>query len=755
MPEFERLDSRTDVTVVGGGLAGICAAIAAARAGQSVALVQNRPVLGGNSSSEVRVWVCGATAHGAQSYARETGIMGELWLENQFRNPEGNPYYWDLTLLEAVRAEPNIQLWLNTDVREVEVSAGSTDGGTSISSVTGWQQGSEKIVTFTSPVFLDCSGDGIVGFLAGADHRLGREPFSTYQEPWAPEVPDNNTLGSTILFYSKDIGEPSKFVPPSFAVDITKTSIPEYRVIDSRAKGCAYWWIEWGGELDVVADNERIRDELQGVVYGIWDHIKNSGEFSDVENLTLEWIGSVPGKREYRRFLGDHVLTQHDVLEQTKFEDPVTFGGWSIDLHPAGGVYATEHGSNHWFSPGTYDVPLRSLYSRNVENLWMAGRNISASHVAFGTTRVMATCGALGEAAGLAAATAHEHGLTPRELATSEFALMRHAMVRNDTSTIGLAHDDPADLARTARVSASSTLTLPSVTPSGETVAFEHDIALVLPAAPGLGRIELLLDAAEDLTLRYEIRDLSDPRNYQPNEELSSGEVNVSAGDKQWVAIDADVADAEPRNVAIVLHADARVRLWTGEAILPGLLVLQRRDLNPDDAWTEHFREWKPILEAEGLALRFVDPTEAFAPELVIGPYARPYGGPQMWVSAGQGTDPTPQLLLEWDNPVTVEELQVVLDDDVRIDLINLHHHRTPDEVLPTLLKDYDLQVRTDGQWQNVAEVRDNRHRHQRHWLTEPATIDAVRVQCLATNGAESSHVVAVRAYEAGSAGRR
>ena len=119
-------------------------------------------------------------------------------------------------------------------------------------------------------------------------------------------------------------------------------------------------------------------------VTGMWDHIKNSGEF-DAENLTLEWVGAVPGKREYRRFVGEHVLTQQDVLEQTEFEDHIGFGGWSIDLHPSGGVYATEPGSKHWHPDGTYHLPLRMLFSKNVTNMWMAGRNISASHVAFGS----------------------------------------------------------------------------------------------------------------------------------------------------------------------------------------------------------------------------------------------------------------------------------------------------------------------------------------------------------------------------------
>src|SRR5699024_889648 len=387
-----------DIMIVGGGLAGVCAAIAAARQGRRVALAQNRPVLGGNSSSEVRVWVCGATAHGIHMFARETGIMGELCVENQYRNPDGNPYYWDLLLLEKVRAEENIELFLNTDITEVDAEDGP--GGREIRAVTGWMSGSERRLRFEADAFIDCSGDGLVGHLAGAESRRGSEPRSEFDESWAPEHPGEDMLGSTILFYTKDVGHPQRFVPPPFAVDITATSIPANRVIRQEMNGCDYWWIEWGGDLDVVRDNERIRDELQAVCYGIWDYIKNSGLY-DAETLSLEWIGAVPGKREYRRFVGDRVLTQHDVLGQTEFADRVAFGGWSIDLHPVGGVYASERGSRHWHPDGNYHIPLRCLYSRDVANLWMAGRDISASHVAFGSTRVMATCAILGEAAGI------------------------------------------------------------------------------------------------------------------------------------------------------------------------------------------------------------------------------------------------------------------------------------------------------------------------------------------------------------------
>ncbi|NGN64231.1 FAD-dependent oxidoreductase, partial [Streptomyces sp. A7024] len=713
---MQHLDIHTDLTVVGGGLAGICAAIAAARQGSTVALVHNRPVLGGNSSSEVRVWVCGATAHGVQHFARETGVMGELFVENQYRNPAGNPYYWDLVLLEAVRAEPRIQLFLNTDVRTVDAADGR------INSVTGWQMGSEKDITFHSPAFADCSGDGLVGLLAGADFRTGREPRSLYGESWAPVVPDGNTLGSTILFYTKDAGEPVRFVPPSFARDITETAIPDRRIIRTDHNGCAYWWIEWGGELDVVDDNERIRDELQAVVYGIWDYIKNSGRF-DADHLTLEWIGSVPGKREYRRFLGDHVLTQHDVLGQTDFDDRVAFGGWSIDLHPPGGVYATEHGSKHWHPNGNYHIPLRSLYSRNITNLWMAGRNISASHVAFGTTRVMATCAVLGEAVGIASAVATRHGLTPRELARERFELMRSALRRADASVLGVVDDDPANLALQATVRASSALSRPTAEVSSGTLPLTTDIAMVVPADPALHDLELLVDAAAATSLTVELHDPLKPQNYLPLALIASRSVQVAAGEKRWLRIPLDWRPERPANAVVVLRANPAISLHTADSAPPGVIFFAHRDPAPDEQWTEQFRSWKHILPRSGLCLRLGE-TAAYAPGKVIGGYARPYGGPQLWASDDLAWDPEPWIELTWPATVDIAEIVVILDDDVEEDLINLHHHRTPYDILPTLLRDYTLQVRNgDAPWHTVATVHANRRRTVRHRLPEPTPL--------------------------------
>ncbi len=377
-----------DLVVVGGGLAGMCCAITAARAGLRVALIQDRPVLGGNASSEVRLWVLGATSHMGNNnrWAREGGVIDEILVENLYRNPEGNPLILDTILLEKVVDEPNITLLLNTSIFDL-----AKDGPDTIRAVRGFCSQNSTLYHIEAPLFCDASGDGIVGFLAGAAFRIGAELRDELGEPMAPSEPRHELLGHSIYFYTRDTGRPVRFVPPSYALkDITR--IPRYRQFNARDHGCQLWWIEWGGRLDTVHATETIKWELWKVVYGVWDHIKNSGRFPDAENLTLEWVGQIPGKRESRRFEGDHLLTQHDIVERRHQDDAVSYGGWAIDLHPADGVYSDQPSCAQWHAKGVYPIPYRCHYSRNIANLFLAGRNISASHIAFGSTRVMATC---------------------------------------------------------------------------------------------------------------------------------------------------------------------------------------------------------------------------------------------------------------------------------------------------------------------------------------------------------------------------
>lgn len=746
---------KTDIVVVGGGLAGVCAAVAAARLGQTVALVQNRPVLGGNSSSEVRVWVCGATGHGVNRYARETGIMGELFVENQYRNMEGNPYYWDLVVLETVRAEPNIQLFLNTDVHEVEADGPEDDR--SISAVIGWMMGSERRIRFEGGVVLDCTGDGLVGFLAGAKYRIGREAKAEFNEDWAPEIADDITLGSTILFYSKDAGRPIKYVPPSFAKDITQTSIPVRRVIRSGDSGCHYWWIEWGGELDTVNENERIRDELWSVIYGIWDYIKNSGQF-DADNMTLEWVGSLPGKREYRRFIGDYMLNQNDVVAQRPFDDRVAFGGWSIDLHPPQGMYAAESGSKHFHADGNYSIPFRSLYSANVSNLLFAGRNISASHVAFGTTRVMATCAVIGEAAGTGAALCAQKGVTPRALQAEHMGELQQTLLRQDASVIGLRNADPQDLARTASVEASSTLTLAHWPLCGTgSAAYAHTlekpVGILVPVDPRLDGVELLVDAEEETELVVEVWETGRAENYIPHRFVSRHSCRVARGGQQWAAVDLSGSPIPPVpcNVFLVVRENPQLRLRSGDGLIFGLLGFDYHGALPFEelpADSQRVTLWRMgPYNRKAMCVRLSPGTQAYAADKTVDGYVRPYGGPHLWMSEAVREGREEWLRLEWPSAVGVREIHLTFNDDVNEDLINLHHHTTPFSIMPELVKDCRIEVLTDGGWTVLERLQDNRKRKRIVVLPAVVAASALRVVVESTNGSPFAQVIEVRVY--------
>ncbi|MGQ9729771.1 MAG: FAD-dependent oxidoreductase [Candidatus Zipacnadales bacterium] len=448
-----------DVVVVGGGLAGVCAAIAAARHGARTALIQDRPVLGGNSSSEIRMHVCGADYSGNRPNTRETGILEELRLENVARNPQRCAEMWDLILWEACQAEPQLDLFLNCQIVEVTSTAGQplASGQTGqpgkITRLGGVQVSTEKRLEFVGRYVIDCTGDGRVGYLAGAEYRTGREAKSEYGEPWAPEQADEWKLGSSLLFTARDFGKPMPFERPPWAhLFRTDADLP-HRPHGATEYG--YWWIEWGGHLDTTADNEQIRDELLKYLFGVWDHIKNQGDHG-AENYALTWFGWVPGKRESRRLIGDYVLRQQDCVEARRFEDTVAYGGWPIDIHAYGGIENSAPPARFDHLEDIYTIPFRMLYSRNIDNLLMAGRDASATHLAHGSTRVMATCAVMGQAAGTAAAMCAEKNCSPRELGKNYLTELQLRLNRDDCYLPGIQIADPDDLAQKASLTASS-----------------------------------------------------------------------------------------------------------------------------------------------------------------------------------------------------------------------------------------------------------------------------------------------------------
>ena len=392
---------QVDFCVVGGGLAGMCAAIAAARHGARVLLMQDRPVLGGNASSEIRMWVCGA--HGESN--RETGLIEEFILENRYRNPTRNYSIWDSVLYEKVRFEPNIALLLNCSCNALEID------GNRIHSLRGWQLTTETWHTVAAMLFADCSGDSILAPLSGASYRLGREARAEFGEDIEPEVADAQTMGMSCLIQARETGRPQPYIPPAWAhVYESDDDLPHrgHEILKTN-----FWWIELGGEQDAIHDTEAIRDELLKVAFGVWDHIKNRGDHG-AENWALDWVGFLPGKRESRRYVGDHILTQRDVRAEGRFHDLVAYGGWTMDDHHPGGMVWRGEPTVFHPAPSPFGIPYRCLYSRDVANLFCAGRNISASHAALSATRVMATCATLGQAAGTAAAIAVREGCMPR-----------------------------------------------------------------------------------------------------------------------------------------------------------------------------------------------------------------------------------------------------------------------------------------------------------------------------------------------------
>ena len=450
-----------DVLVAGGGPAGVPAALAAARNGARVVLVQDRPVLGGNASSEIRMHIVGADQHGARGRdgalkceTREGGIMEEIRLETCVRNPQRCAPMLDLVLYEMVRAEPNITLLLNTSV--VAATTQEAEGSRRITKAIAERPSTEDRFVISAKVFIDCTGDGRLGAEAGAAYRHGREARAEFDEQYAPEEADAYTLGNSLLFTARDYGRPMPFVAPPWARRFKESDF-KLRPISDLDYG--FWWFEWGGKLNTIKDNEPIRDELLAILMGAWDYVKNSGKFASAQNWALDWFGFVPGKRESRRFIGQYVLREQDLVESRAFEDAIAYGGWKIDIHPPEGVDDPNIPPYTPFNvPYVYDIPLRACVARDIENLMFAGRNISATHVALASTRVMATCAVMGQGVGTAAAYAVKHDLAPAKLAGSASAMgaIQQQLMRDDCWLVGRLNADPRDLARGASVSASS-----------------------------------------------------------------------------------------------------------------------------------------------------------------------------------------------------------------------------------------------------------------------------------------------------------
>ncbi len=732
----------TDLVVIGGGLSGVCAAIAASRHGIRTVLLQDRPVLGGNASSEVRLWVLGATSHMGNNnrWSREGGILNEILEENLYRNRQGNALLFDTILLEKCLAEKNLTLLLNTAAFEVE-----KNDPDSIAAVHAFCPQNSTRYLLRAPLFCDASGDGLVAFMAGAAFRMGAESREEFGEGFAPDAEYGQLLGHSMYFSTKDVGVPVKFVPPSWALmDITK--IPRYRQFNTNMQGCNFWWIEYGGRLDTVHQTEEIKWELWKVVYGVWNHIKNSGEFPEAETMTLEWVGHIPGKRESRRFEGDFIIRQQDLVEQRPFEDVVAHGGWAVDLHPADGIYSEKSGCTQWHSKGVYGIPWRCYYSRNIRNLMLAGRIISATHVAFGSTRVMATCAAGGQAVGTAAALCIEKNLLPRDLAAGAALRELQLRLQRDGQFLpGVVSEDPEDLAAHASASASSRLVLEQLPQNKAWIRLDSSWAMLVPLAAGIRpAFSLVISAEHAGVLRVELRRSGKPGNFTPEDLVEALDIPFSQGESELTARFACETGSAGYHF-VKLCEDPSVRVRVSDARLTGILAVTNAFNKavakssvqdpPPDIGIDRFEFWLPKRRPEGrnLAMSFDPPLDCFGPANVLSGPSRPVNAPNAWVA--DPADPEPEIRLQWEEIQTIGRVRVEFDPDWDhpMESVLMTH---PEEIVPFMVRDFDW---LDSEGRVLYSVRDH-HGAVHEWKPDqPIPTRCLRLRVLATHGAPAA----------------
>jgi len=402
LPEEPEYAGDFHLVVVGGGIAGICSAVSAARLGLKVALIQDRPVLGGNNSSEVRVWLGGAA--NCEPYPRVGDIVSELEQQRKAHYGPDNvaELYEDEKKLAIVENEENIKLFAGYRANHVEMDSDNIKAVIAQNIITGQR------IKFTGKWFADCTGDGCVGFMAGADHDVTLKGHMGRCNNW-------NVI---------DTGSPSSFPRCSWAFDLSDKPFPGREKEEGQFSGKGIlalggWYWESGFDRDPIAQGEYIRDTNLRAMYGAWDALKNVDKA--YPNHKLNWSAYVSGMRESRRLLGDVVLTKDHILNNVEFPDGCVATGWDIDLHLPHESYQKGFEGDEFISraiftryPQPYWVPYRTLYSRNITNLFMAGRDISVTHEALGAVRVMRTCGLMGEIVGMAAYLCMENSTTPR-----------------------------------------------------------------------------------------------------------------------------------------------------------------------------------------------------------------------------------------------------------------------------------------------------------------------------------------------------
>ncbi len=734
--KLQQYKSQFELVVCGAGMSGIVAALQSARNGVKTALINDRGVLGGNASPEVRIHICGANGTSEfNMYADEGGILGELLTENRRKNPQGNVYLWHDVLLDKVLSQENLTVFLNTYIDTVNLN--STDDA--IISVEGTQSGSEKRHIIEGGLFIDDTGDGTVGFLSGAEYMYGREERAKWDESIAPEVEDKGVLLSSMPFYSKDFHRDMPYNQPEYSKDIAQEfenalptrEIPDRIPLDARYDGYRFqWYYEVGAGLHQTLDNEKIRLEHLKLVSNIWEKIKNRSDFN-AQNFDFEYISPVLGKRESRRLVGEYILKQQDVALQTDFDDCVGHGGWSIDLHSEGGFFSGDLINRHYYLRGVYQVPFRVSVIKNISNLMAASRCASFSHVALGTARVMGTLCMLGQACGVAASLCKKYNALPKDISDNHISELQQLLQQGDQFTFQAKKHHPA--IKNSKITADTTFN-GKLAHSGEFLPINTSMGLCLPVTPEVESINIYAKSCCDTELKYSIYIPSKRENYGAEVKISDNCIPLkSSEDMHEIVIPVNGVGEKSAKVFILFEENSEILLEMTKDKINGYDAFVQRK-NIDDTFfdivtldTKTFL-WKH-LDILPVINTLVD---VFSADNITNGYIRNYCHPNLWLSV----DDTPQSLrIDLADKTFVNEVAITFDslsENLKYD--NLETYYTTN-CCSSVVKDYDVYAVCNGVESKISSVRDNYQKVNR--VSVGLECSAIRIELIKTNGSK------------------
>ena len=806
--EFERIEKTYDFVVVGGGFTGVCTAIQASREGLKTALITNRGFIGGNSGCEVRCPVDGADGeHQFNFNARETGLIEEIRLENLRVNPEGNPYRWDMVLMDFIAAEKNLDLYLNTCIDRVETAEGQANDKKEakpahITKVSGIQVTTEKRYDFTASFFADNTGDGTISMLSGCGFAEGAEPEEAYGEKIAACCEKGDVLLGTLTYNAKDMGHPVDFVPPANAFDMEKSGCLDHREIPDAMFQRFVWFYETGAGLDQAKDSEEVAAKHRELLFSIWDHIKKHPEKYGAENYDFEYISPFVGKRESRRVDGLYRLKEQDVYYQQDFEDACGYGGWAIDLHDGKGFFGT--GPENWwvYLRGIYPIPLRTAIAKDADNLFVVGRCFSVTHVALGSTRLNATLATVGQAVGIAAAICKERGITPLRIGGDEIKELHLRQWRADQTVIGYRNADAADLALSAKASVSSEKRFVMEEPE-KFFPVDTVFGQSMPAKPGMksvsfcyrlwsgqkncsdheesrnvtenkaaaeGREDRITEnkkTAADAVLRISVFRSEKPQNYGPEILLKEFRLQLSPTGEGGAWFTLDLSDIAFEKEFIFFQFESECagtvpELAAATKRLPGVCgLMQKKNDLPNmvdyETLTPLPAEWMKL----GVPLKLRKYSTASQPNVnwafcfKTEPELSFYGGENLnngyLRPYGQSNIWTAEgaegewAELRFDSGKEIREVDITFDTNLNFRVRNVKPYAF--NVMEEAVRDYELWAETNGTWKKIRTVTGNHQRVNRLKFAGAVTADAVKIVIRATNGCPNAAIYNISIY--------